>query len=186
MTKRLALASVFLLGACTAEPRIYSEPVGIRLTASSSSAANGIVTDDKPITTEQGNPYGKFMTSAKELLAGKSPSAIVVEGAVLALAPTSTGADALGDVFAGTVAVDFLIEDSNNSYGIASAEVDRSTGVMLELDARFDSAAMTDFDYLKLLGGKFKVVVRGTAAAGFADRAAKVDLDTTLTFSAFE
>ena len=38
----------------------------------------------------------------------------------------------------------------------------------------------------KLLGGNFKVVVRGTAAAGFADKSAKVDLDTTLTFSAFE
>ena len=93
---------------------------------------------------------------------------------------------ALGEVFTGEVSIDFVINDSNNNYGVASGAIEAATGALLDLDAHFDSAAMTDFDYLKLLGGSFKVVVRGTAAAGFADRAAKVDLDTTLTFSAFE
>ena len=186
MMKYLLLASALVTGACTDEPVTYSEPVGIRLQASSSDATNGIVTDDKQITTEQGNPYGHFMTSAKELLAGRSPSAIVIEGATLALAPSSSGVSTLGHVFAGEVNVDFLINDSNNSYGVASGQVAAETGATIELDAHFDSAAMTDFDYLKLLGGNFKVVVRGPAAGGFADKAAKVDLDTTLTFSAFE
>lgn len=175
-----------VLGACADEPVTYSEPVGIRLQASSASATNGIVTDDKQITTEQGNPYGHFMTSAKDLLAGKAPSAIVIEGATLQLAPSSTGVGTLGEVFTGSVSVDFLINDSNNSYGVASGEVDAQTAGTVELDPHFDSAALPEFDYLKLLGGNFKVVVRGTAAGGFADKAAKVDLDATLTFSAFE
>ena len=184
MTKYLLLASALVTGACTDEPVTYSEPVGIRLQASSSGATNGVVTDDKQITTEQGNPYGAFMASAKELLAGKAPSAIVIEGATLELGTSSTGVTALGQVFTGLVSVDFLINDSNNSYGVASAEVTADTPATLELDARFDSAALTDFDYLKLLGGNFKVVVRGTAASGFADQAATVDRDTTLPFSA--
>ena len=186
MTKYLLLASALVAGACTDEPVTYSEPIGIRLQTSSSAVTNGIVTDDKQITTEQGNPYGHFMTSAKELLAGKAPSAIVIEGATLALAPTSTGVTALGEVFTGAVSIDFLINDSNNSYGVASGEVAGDTAATLELDAHFDSGALPEFDFLKLLGGNFKVVVRGTAAGGFADKEAKVDLDTTLTFSAFE
>ena len=186
MTKQLFLASAVLLGACTDDPVTYSEPVGIRLKASSAEAINGIVTDVKEISTETGNPYGHFMTSAKEQLAGKSPSAIVVEGTMLHLAATSTGVATLGEVFTGTVAVDFLIKDSNNSYGVASGEIDATASDTVELTTHFDSAAMSEFDYIKLLGGNFKVVVRGTAARGFADKAAKVDLDTTLTFSAFE
>ena len=164
----------------------YSEPVGIRLTASSSDVTNGIVTDLKEISTEQGNPYGHFVTAAKDQLAGKSPSAIVIEGTMLHLAASSTGVATLGEVFTGTVAVDFLIKDSNNTYGVGIGEVDAKTGDTMELSSHFDSAAMTEFDYYKLLGGNFKVVVRGTAAAGFANKSAKVDLDTTLTFSAFE
>lgn len=105
---------------------------------------------------------------------------------MIQIAPTSTGATALAEVFTGTIGVDFLINDSNNSYGVASGEVDARTSDTLELSTHFDSAAMTEFDYLKLLGGNFRVVVRGTAALGFAGKAAKVDLDTTLTFSAFE
>lgn len=186
MTKRLVLASAVLLGACADEPVTYSEPVGIRLKATSADAANGIVTDLKEVSTEVGNPYGHFMTGAKAELAGKSPSAIVVEGATLHLATTSTGVATLGEVFTGTVSVDFLIKDSNNTYRVATGEIEPTAMDTVELTTHFDSAAMSEFDYLKLLGGNFKVVVRGTAAAGFADKAAKVDLDTTLTFSAFE
>jgi len=186
MTMRSLMISLVVLGACTDPPVSYSAPVGIRLRAKSADATNGLVTDDKAITTEQGNPFGAFMAAAKDKLAGAAPSAIVVEGATLALGDRSTGITGLGDVFDATVAVDFLIDDSNNSYGVASSRVDVATNTNLELDPHFDSGALTEFDYLKLVGGHFKVVAHGTAARGFADKGASGDLEVTLTFSAFE
>lgn len=62
-----------------------SAPIGISLQARSSESTNGIVTDLKAITTEPGNPYGAFITGTKAQLAGKSPSAIVVEDAMVSL-----------------------------------------------------------------------------------------------------
>ncbi|MBA3463044.1 MAG: hypothetical protein H0T46_24015 [Deltaproteobacteria bacterium] len=186
MTARFALVSVLLAGACADPPVTYSSPIGIRLQAKSTGAFNGVVADDKAITTEQGNPYAAFITGSKELLAGKTPTAIVIEGAMLRLGETSTNVTALPEVFSGSIDIGFLINDSNNSYGVASGEVEPATRQGLELDPRFDSAALTEFDYLKLLGGQFKVWARGTAAQGFADRSASADLEVTLTFSAFE
>lgn len=182
----LALSLSVAAAACTNPPVTYSAPVGISLTAKSADATNGLVTDDKMITTEQGNPYGAFVTAAKDQLAGRSPTAIVVEDAMIALGDGSTGVTQLSEVFGGNVAVVFLINDSNNSYGVATGVVDAATGSTLQLAPAFDSGALTEFDYLKLLGGNFKVVARGTAARGFADLDARADLDVTLTFSAFE
>jgi hypothetical protein len=164
----------------------YSTPIGIRFHAKSEGALNGVVTDDKAIATEQGNPYGAFISTTKEQLAGKSPTAIVIEGAMLRLGDESTNVTALPDVFAGSIDIGFLINDSGNSYGVASGEIEAATAETLELDPHFDSAALSEFDYLKLLGGQFKVWARGSAARGFADKAASADLEVTLTFSAFE
>lgn len=185
MTARILVGgALVLLAGCPAAPVTYSAPVGISLHAKSAEATNGLVTDDKRISTEQGNPYGAFVAEAKAQLAGRSPTAIVVEGAQLSLGEGSSGVTSLADVFGGNVAVDFLIDDSNNSFGVANAVV--GDAAAMELDPHFDSGALSEFDYLKLLGGHFTVVARGTAARGFADRGATGDLDLTLTFSAFE
>lgn len=50
----------------------------------------------------------------------------------------------------------------------------------------FDSGALPEFDYIKLLGGSFKVVTRGPAAAGFTTKGADADIQITFTFAAFE
>ncbi len=187
MTARILVGSALvLLAGCPAAPVTYSAPVGISLHAKSSDATNGLVTDDKRISTEQGNPYGAFVGEAKAKLAGRSPTAIVVEGAQLALGDGSSAVASLADVFGGNVAIDFLIDDSNNSFGVANAAVDPAADDALELDPHFDSGALSEFDYAKLLGGHFTVVARGTAARGFADKGAVVNLDVTLTFAAFE
>ncbi|CAN5859554.1 hypothetical protein BH11MYX3_BH11MYX3_05160 [soil metagenome] len=186
MTARLHGLLLLGLAACTDPPVTYSAPVGISLQARSADSTNGIVTDLKAIATEQGNPYGAFVSDAKELLAGRSPAAIVVEGAVVSLGADSNGVTRLGDVFAGTLSIVFLINDSNNSYGVAAAEVEPTSGGTLRLEARFDSVALTELDYLKLLAGQFKVIARGPVAKGFADLDARGDLDVTLTFAAFE
>lgn len=182
----LRLGVLVLLAGCPAAPVTYSAPVGISMHAKSSDSTNGLVTDDKRISTEQGNPYGAFVSEAKARLAGRSPTAIVVEGAQLSLGDDSSGVTSLAEVFGGNVAIDFLIDGSNNSFGVANAVVDGAATDALALDPHFDSGALSEFDYLKLLGGQFTVVARGTAARGFADRSANGDLEVTLTFAAFE
>ncbi len=62
----IALGSL-ALAACGDDPVSYSEPVGINLKAKSSDTINNVVTDDKGINTESGNPYGAFVSSGYPL-----------------------------------------------------------------------------------------------------------------------
>jgi hypothetical protein len=45
---------------------------------------------------------------------------------------------------------------------------------------------VADQDWAKFIGGSFKVIIRGTAAADFASKGAKADLQLAFTFAAFE
>ena len=186
---KLATPAVLLLafGACSDDPVKYSEPVGINLKAKSSDTTNNTVSNDKGINTESGNPYGAFITAAKNRLDGKEPGRIEIDEVKLFLGGTSTNVTKLGEVFDGNVEVLFVINDSNNSYPAAAGPVPASTGAgPVDLDPSFDSDSLPDFDYTKLLGGGFKVVLRGPAAAGFQSKGAEADLQVTFTFTAFE
>lgn len=179
-------ALALVLSACGSDPVSYSAPVGINLKAKSSDTANGVVSNDKGITTESGNPYGKFIADAKAKLGGKDPSHIQLDKVQLLLGASSTGVTRLGEVFDGPVEVLFQISDSNNSYPAATSLVPASTGSSTEITTTFDSDALPAFDYQKLLGGGFKVVLRGPATASFSGKAASADLQVTFAFSAFE
>lgn len=186
---KLATPALVLLsiGACGDDPVKYSEPVGINLKAKSSDTTNNTVSNDKGITTESANPYGAFVNAAKAELGGKDPSHIAIDKVTLFLGASSTNVTKLGEVFDGTVDVLFLINDSNNSYAAASGAVAATTTAgPIDLDPSFDSDMLPDFDYLKLLGGNFKVVLRGPAAAGFTTKGADAELQVTFTFTAFE
>ena len=173
--------------ACGDDPVRYSQPVGINLKAKSADTTNNTVTDDKGITTESGNPYGAFVSAAKAKLGGKDPNVIEIDKLELFLGGTSSNVTRLGEVFDGTVDVLFVINDSNNSYPAASGPVPATTGAgPIELDPSFDSEALPDFDYLKLIGGGFKVVLRGPAASGFTTKGADADIQATFTFAAYE
>ncbi len=174
------------LAACGSDPVQYSAPVGINLKAKSADTNNGVVSNDKNITTESGNPYGKFITDARAKLGGKDPSSIEIDKVQLLLGAGSTGVTRLGEVFDGPVEILFQISDSNNSYPAATSLVPASTGSSTEIATTFNSDALPQFDYLKLLGGNFKVVLRGPAAAGFSTKGADADLQVTFTFAAFE
>lgn len=189
MMTRIALASLFVtsLVGCTDEPISYSEPVGLHLKVTSADVTAGVVSDDKNINTESGNPYGAFITNARDQLAGARPSAITVDAGTLQLATTSKNVTALDQIFANDVDVMFEINDSNNSYLAATGTVTAGAGAgPLVLEDRFDSAALPEFDYLKLVDGNFKVIVRGPATSAFMTGNADADLELTLTFSAFE
>jgi len=181
-----ALALVLVAG-CSDDPVKYSQPVGINLKAKSSDTMNNTVSNDKGITTESSNPYGAFVNAAKAKLGGKDPSSIEIDHVELLLGGQSTNVTRLGEVFDGNVDVVFVINDSNNTYPAASGPVPASsTAGPVELDASFDSSTLPDFDYIKLLGGGFKVLLRGPAAAGFTTKGAEADLQVTFTFAAFE
>ena len=181
----VVLGSLALVG-CGDDPVSYSEPVGITLKAKSSDTVNNVVTDDKGINTESGNPYGAFVSNARREI-GRDPGSIDIEQVTVFLGAGSTGVTRLGEVFTGNVEVLVQMNDTNNSYPVAAGTIDAAaSGGPLELGTSFDSDGVPDLDYGKLLGGSFKVVMRGPAATGFTSKGADADIQVTLTFAAFE
>ena len=180
--KHLALVLVSL-AACGSDPVSYSTPVGINLKVKSSDVANTAISDDKSITTESGNPYGKFVTDAHAKL-GRDPTAIEIDQLTLSLGAQSTGVVALEEVYSGDVDVALIMNDTNNTYD--AGHVTSPTGLgPVDLNVAFQSSQVTATDFPKLLSGSFKVVIRGTAAPGFSTKGAEADLQATFTFAAF-
>jgi len=170
---------------CGSDPVSYSAPVGINLKAKSADVANATVQDEKNITTESGNPYGAFVSDARLALGGQNPTEIALERVTLTLGGGSNGVTGLEQIFAGQVDVLFVTNDSNNTY--LGAHVVDPTGVgPVELEIDFASEDWQGGDFDKLLGGSFKVVVRGAAAADFQGKGSEADLQVTFSFAAFE
>jgi hypothetical protein len=187
---RLVLASLALIAgsaACGSDPVQYSDSVGINLKAKSSETSDSVVSDDKGITTESGNPFGGFVSDAQAQLDGADPSSVAVEDLELLLGGNSTGVVALGEIFEGDVDVLFEMNDTNNSFPVATATLDADTDAgPVGFDVSFDSDALGQADFDKLLAGSFKVVIRGAAAPDFETKGAEADLQLTFTFAAFE
>ena len=184
MMRITSLAAIVALTACGDDPVSYSSPVGINLKAESGAVSGTAISDEKGITTESGNPYGAFVTEARKAL-GRDPSRIELDGLTLTLGANSTGVTAFEQIYTGDVDVLFLMNDSNNTYN--AGRVTNPTGPgPIEVGVLVESDAITDTDWPKYLGGSFKVVIRGTAAADFASKGAKADLQLMFTFAAFE
>lgn len=184
MTKTPLLALV-LLAACGDDPVSFSEPVGIELKAKSGEVtASNALTPDKSITTESGNPYGKFIDDAKAKL-GKDPARIELDGVTLTLGAQSTNVTSLEQVMTGDVAVQFLTNDTNNTF--IAGHWTSPTGLgPVDGDPSFDWDMVGSPDVAKFLGGSFKVVLNAPAATDFSTKGAEASLQLTFTFSAFE
>lgn len=184
---RLAFVSALLLAACGDDPLRYSEPVGINLKAKSADTTGGVVSDEKGITTESSNPYGEFVADARAQLDGKDPSEIALEQLTLTLGAGSTGVTRLGEVFTGQVDVLFVMNDTDNTVPAGGGEIAATAaGGPAALTASFTSTTLGAADLAKVIGGNFKVVIRGPAGADFATKGADADLQLTLTFAAYE
>ena len=183
--KQLALMMIAAatLAACSDDPVSYSEPVGLSLKASSGDVSDGWLEDEKNVNTESANPYGAFVAAAHEEVGGE-PSHIAVSGATLSIV-SGDGVATLDGVYAGELDVSFVTNGSETRYLVASLDTIPAAATS-ELDVFFDSDDMTAADYADLASGSFKVVLGGTAAAGFRDASADVDLSLVLTFEAFE
>ncbi len=167
------------------DPVSVSDVVDLKLSLSSGDVAGNNLSDEKNVNTESGNPYGAFVDDARAEVGG-DPSAIRVDEVTIELDPgASTNVDALGLVFA-DVAVSFEMS-SGEIVLVASDELtaDADAGP-LALDVAFDSDALSDADYADLLGGGFKVMLSGEAAAGFAALDASADLEITFLLTALD
>ena len=172
-----------LLAACGTDPVSFSAPVGINLKAKSGDVANTAISDDKGITTENGNPYGAFVNDATTKL-GRAPGRIEIDQATLLLGAQSTNVTRLEDVFTGVVDVAFVMNETDNTYDVGTVSNPTGTGPV-ELAIGLEGGDMAAQDFTRYLGGSFKVVVRGTAAPGFASKGAEAQLQVTFTFAAF-
>jgi hypothetical protein len=177
--------SLALSGCGDVQVASYSGPVGINLKQKSSDVMNGTVSTEKSITSEAGNPYVAFVGAAHANLGGVDPSEVELTSATLLLGAGSTGATALEQVLTGQVDLLFVTNDTNNSY--PAAKITNPTGPgPVDLEISFDSSAFAGLDRAKLLGGSFKVVLRGPAAPTFTGKTADVDLQTTFNFRALK
>jgi hypothetical protein len=179
---RFVLTSFLVCGACGSDPVSYSAPVGINLKAKSGDVAGTAINEDKNITTETSNPYGAFVSAATTKL-GRAPGRIDVDQATLVLGAQSTGVAKLEDVFTGTLDVSFVINDTDHTYEVGT--LSNPTGVG-PIDLALTGEDVAAQDLTKYLDGSFKVVMRGTAAAGFSAKGAEAALQLTFTFAAFE
>lgn len=190
MIIRLALAYMVAAAAlvgCGDDPVSYSAPVGINLKAKSSDVVMSVVSDEKGITTESGNPYGKFISDAQAALGGNDPSSIELSSLELLLGANSTGVTTLEEIFAGNVEVLFVMNDTDNTFPVGNVMITAPVGGgPLAMNVSFDSADFQGTDRTKLLAGSFKVVIRGPAATDFTTKGADADLQVTFVFEAFE
>jgi hypothetical protein len=173
--------------ACGDDPVSESAPVGLSMKVQSSDVAgDGTVTEEKSITTESGNPWGKFVDDARATIGG-DPSDITVDDATIVLETSSTNVTDLGEVFDGLVTLTFEMNGSINQYTVADGMVaGADLGGEVPLTPRFDFQTVVTDDVADLLGGSFKVILTGPTHAGFAGLDADADLQTVFTFSAFE
>ncbi len=168
-----------------AAPLNYSGPVIINLSAKSSDVAQSAISNEKGIMSESGNPYGAFVTAARQALGGREPSRIDLRSLTLVLGANSTGVTKLDDVYTGTVDVLFVMGGSNNSYPVGT--VMNPTGIgPVTMTPVFTYASVAAGDVAPLRSGNFKVVIRGAAATGFSSKGATADLQLTFGFAAFE
>ena len=88
-------------------------------------------------------------------------------------------------MFTGDVDVALLTNDTSNTYDVGHVVNPTSVGPV-DVAVTFRSAAVSPTDFTRILGGNFKVVIRGPAATSFVGQGAEANLQLTFTFAAFE
>lgn len=188
MIHRLTTALVLIgLAACGDDPVAYSEPISINLKAKSDAVVTGVLTDEKGITTESGNPYGAFINEARKSLSGRDPGHLELVRLQLLLGADSKGVTTLGEVYRGTVQVLFQMNDSNNTFPVGEVAIWSSTSAgPVTMTSLFDDTNYGGEDWTRLIDGSYKVSLRGSSAFAFADMGAEAELQVTFLFEAFE
>lgn len=180
----LVIAGVGLLACGGDDPVNFSAPVAINLKSKSDDVkTGGVVSEEKGITTESGNPFGAFMNDARKALGGKDPGRLELTEVSLLLGGDSKGVVALEDVFSGKVEILFIVNDTNDTFPAAHIDSVSGTGP-LKLTVDFDDAQLGT-SRAKFYSGSFKVVIRGSAATPFTSKGLEASLQATFRFAAF-
>jgi hypothetical protein len=175
----------YAVAGCGGDPLTYSSPVGINLQAKGEEVTSGVLVEEKNISTESGNPYGAFVGAARQEL-GREPGEIEVQTVTLLLGGSSRGVIALEQVLVGRAEVQFVMNDTNNSFNVAHLDNPRGTGPV-KMDVDYRAEMFQAEDRAKLIGGNFKVVLRSMVASGFAGtKEMMADLQATFQFAAYE
>ncbi len=160
----------------------YSDPVGIHLAIADGDVDGSTAYDEKNINTESGNPYGVFVTAARDAVG--EPSRIVVDATSIEIGAGSDVAD-VDAVFDGPIEVSFVMSEA--AYPVAGLTIVAGDGPgPIELDVDFDSDVLSEADYGDLTAGSFKVVLEGEVADDFVDLGVTADFEVVFTFTAFE
>jgi hypothetical protein len=171
--------------ACTEESApSFSTPITITLSAKSADTTGGMVSTEKSISAEEGNPYGTFIINAR-LRGRRDPRRIGIEAATLSLGPGSVGVGSLGDVFDGTTEVLVRLNGTGTDYPVGEVDIAPLTIGEVRLTAHFNDM-MPDADVARMVNADFKIMVRGKATTGFTGKGSEAVLKTTLTFSSYQ
>lgn len=185
VTMKTSILALILIAACGDDPVNYSAPVGIELKAKSGDVTGNAINEDKNITTESGDPYGKFVNEAKAKL-GRDPSEIDVDKVTLTLnIAKSTNVSAMEQAVTGPVTVQFVMNDTNDPFTVANFASPMGVGPV-DGTVAWDWSAVGGANVAKVIGGNFKVAMAATPTADFATKGAEASLTVTFTFTAFE
>ncbi len=139
----------------------HSGDIAINQNLSQGDVVAGALANEKNITTESGNPCGKFINDAETVL-GRPPSSIRVDEVMIELTIGDVGITGLSSLWDGVVTVSFVTPLM--AVPVAEGPVDASTGpILLPV-----TAIPSDFDPVidDIVACNYAVRVSGNAAAG--------------------
>ena len=169
----LFTASLLLGAGCKPDAVVNDIGINLNIKNADLDVNNNLVTD-KNIATEQGNPYGTFLTDIAAQLGGE-PATITLEAATISLVGgTQTS---LEELYTGTITLTIVDDSAGTVTNIAT--IADPTGVgPIELDV--DGNAFDDEAFQTTLNdGSFKMRLSGTPT----DAAANIDADIELVLS---
>lgn len=164
------------------EPILVTDQIGIALNLKDDDVVAGVVEDRKNISTEQSNPYGRFLDAIVSRF-GADPVEIRVDGVSIALQEAKDDVANLEDLFAGEVEVFLAPDDQAAGYVVGTLGSVSGRGPHA-MDLGPDADQLRPFAET-LRGGSFRVGVRGATVTD-PGRKFDVKLSVTLTFGAYE
>jgi hypothetical protein len=157
------------------KPDAVVNDIGINLNIKNADLdANNVLITEKNIATEQGNPYGAFLSDIAAQLGGE-PAVITLEAATLTL----VGGDqtTIEELYVGAVTLTIVDDAAGTETDIATITDPLGVG---PLELTIDSDAFDDEAFQATLNdGSFKMRVTGAAA----DAAANINADVALSLS---
>lgn len=183
----VAVAAGLAAVACDSSPPQEVATFELAFEVRSSGVDNdGTVIDEVAIASLADDPWGSFVTAARDTL-GVDPTQLEVRDVRLRLDPLSQGVADLGEVFHGPVSVDLRVEASGVRYDLAEGLInEEGVGTEVPLAARLRFADLPAEERDAVLAGGFTALFIGQAGIPFRQGNATAALVVEATFVATE